>query len=177
MPAVMPAVWLITDARNDALLEGAIARLPRGSGLIFRHYHLTTPDRRARFAALARLIHARGGLAVLAGPMALARRWRADGAYGPPATIAAGPRGLRLITAHTLRELARARRARADAVLLSPAFPTRSHPGAPALGPVRWRLLARRAAVPVIALGGMDRARARRIGADRWAAIDGLGPK
>ena len=31
----------------------------------------------------------------------------------------------------------------ADAVLLSPVFPTRSHPGAPVLGPVRFRLLAR----------------------------------
>jgi len=59
-------------------------------------------------------------------------------------------------------------------VLLSPVFPTRSHPGQPTLGPVRFRLLAARAGLPVIALGGMNRATARRLAWPRWAAIDGL---
>lgn len=167
----MPFLWLVSDARNDALLESAIARLPRGSGLIFRHYHLDKAARRARFAALARLIRARGGLAVLAGSMAQARRWNADGAYGSAALVGPGARGLRLVTAHNLHEI---RAARADALLLSPAFATRSHPGAAALGAVRWRLLAARARVPVIALGGMSARHARRLDARRWAAIDGL---
>ncbi len=167
-------MWLVSDARNDALLERAIARLPRGSGLIFRHYHLDEAARRQRFATLARLIRARGGLAVLAGSMAQARRWGADGAYGAARLIAPGGRGLRLATAHGLREIGQAGRARADAVLLSPAFATRSHPGAAVLGTLRWRLLARQASVPVIALGGMSARQARRLGALHWAAIDGL---
>jgi thiamine-phosphate pyrophosphorylase len=75
-------MWLVSDARNDALLERAIARLPRGSGLIFRHYHLDEAARRQRFATLARLIRARGGRAVLAGSMTQARRW------GPMAPMA-----------------------------------------------------------------------------------------
>ncbi len=170
-PFALPHLWLVSDARNEALLESAIARLPRGSGLIFRHYHLDEAARRARFAALARLIRARGGLAVLAGPMALARRWKADGAYGSAALVSPGARGLRLVTAHNLREI---RAARADALLLSPAFATCSHPGAAALGTVRWRLLAARAVVPVIALGGMSARQARRLEVHRWAAIDGL---
>lgn len=173
-PFVLPLLWLVSDARNDALLERAIARLPRGSGLIFRHYHLDEATRRQRFAALARLIRARGGLAVLAGPMAQARRWGADGAYGAARLIGPGGRGLRLITAHDLCEIGQANRARADAVLLSPAFATRSHPGAAGLGALRWRLLARQAGVPVIALGGMSARQARRLGHARWAAIDGL---
>ncbi|MDE2406203.1 MAG: thiamine phosphate synthase, partial [Sphingomonadales bacterium] len=102
------------------------------------------------------------------------RAWRADGAYGPPARLASGPRLLRLATAHDLRELAAARRARADAVLLSPVFPTRSHPGAATLGPQRFRALATRAGLPVIALGGMTAPRARALGVHHWAAIDGL---
>lgn len=167
-------MWLVSDARNDAMLEQAIARLPRGSGLIFRHYHLAQAQRRARLTALARLIHARGGVVVLAGDMALARAWGADGAYGAAALVGPGGRGLRLITAHSLRDIAGARRVRADAILLSPAFPTRSHPGAAALGVVAWRGLARHCGVPVIALGGMTAARARQIGAAHWAAIDGL---
>jgi thiamine-phosphate pyrophosphorylase len=39
---------------------------------------------------------------------------------------------------------------------------------------VRWRALAARARVPVIALGGMNARRARALGCRYWAAIDGL---
>ena len=63
---------------------------------------------------------------------------------------------------------------RADAVLLSPVFATRSHPGGARLGPLRFRLLAAKSRAPVIALGGMNHHTARRLRSPRWAAIDGL---
>jgi thiamine-phosphate pyrophosphorylase len=157
----LPAVWLISDARNDAVLEQALARLPRGSGLVFRHYHLPARERRARFLALARIARARGQLVALAGSRALARRWGADLAYGP---------GEQLAPVHNAREIARARGA--AAVLLSPVFQTRSHSDAKPLGPARFRLLARLARVPVIALGGMNARRARGLKWPRWAGID-----
>lgn len=162
-----PALWLISDARNDALLEAALRALPRGSGFIFRHYHLDRAARAARFRELARLAKARGHRVLLAGN----ERWGADGSY------AGGQRrqgGIRALTAHSLREIAAANRATADMVLLSPVFPTRSHPGAKVLGPLRFRLMAMRAKAPVIALGGMNPRRARRLRWSRWAAIDGL---
>jgi len=174
---LLPSLWLLTDARNDAVLEEAIARLPRGSGLIYRHYHLPPPQRLARFAALARRMRARGGLVVLAGTMAQARRWGAEGAYGAAAQVGPGARGLRLATVHSLREIGAARRLRADALVLSPAFATRSHPGAPGLGVLGWRGLARHAGGQVVALGGMNAAHARRLGAGAWAAVDGLSGK
>lgn len=161
----LPKLWLISDARNDAVLERALRRMPRGSGLIYRHYHLPEAERRARFRALARIARARGMAVVLAGDAAMARRWGADGAYGARQALA---------TAHSLRELGRARGA--AGVLLSPVFPTRSHPGGRVLGAVRFRLIAARSPVPVIALGGMNRARARALKWPRWAAIDGLSP-
>ena len=170
----LPHVWLISDARNDAVLERALARLPRGSGFIFRHHHLAGPARRARFARLMRVARGRGITGVLAGTMAEARRAGADGAYGPARRLAAGGGGMRLVTAHSLREVARAQGAAVDAILLSPVWPTRSHPGAGGLGGLRFRLMAARAQVPVIALGGMTRARARALRWRRWAAIDGL---
>jgi len=169
-----PELWAISDARNDAALARALARMPRGSGLVFRHYHLDEEARRRRFAQLARIARLRGHTAVLAGDARSARRWRAQGAYGAPATLASGPACLRLVTVHSLRELGKAQRARADAVLLSPVFSTRSHPGGKTLGPLRFRLIARHARVPVIALGGMDGARAHRLGWPKWAAIDGI---
>lgn len=161
-------IWLVSDARNDAALERALKHLPRGSGLIFRHYHLPPPERRARFKQLRRLARQHGHRMVLSGSAAEARHWGADGAYG--ADLSSGGSTLRLVTVHSLRELRRAHRA--DAVLLSPVFPTRSHPGGKVLGPVRWRAIAALSPVPVIALGGMTARRARRIGAERWAGID-----
>jgi len=171
----LPALWLVSDLRNDAQLERALHRLPRGSGLIFRHYHLAPVRRARRFALLRALCRRRGHVAVLAGTTREARRLGADGCYGAGARW--GGSGLRLATAHSLREIAAANRAGADAVLLSPAFPTRSHPGARVLGPLRLRLLARRAAMPVIALGGMNPRSARRLAGFGWAAIDGLSGK
>lgn len=43
----------------------------------------------------------------------------------------------------------------ADAALLSPLFATKSHPGAKILTPVRARLMAQHALLPVLALGGV----------------------
>ncbi len=173
-PAIWPSIWLISDARNDAVREQVILRLPRGAGLIFRHYHLPEGDRHIRFKALARLARQRGMCVALAGTARQARRWGADLAYGSPKSVTQGPALPRLVTAHSLREMAAARRARASALVMSPVFPTRSHPGAPTLGPLRFRLLAARAGLPVIALGGMNRHRARALACAQWAAIDGL---
>ena len=170
----LPDIWVVTDARNDARIDAVLARLPRGSGVIFRHYHLPAGERRRRFDALRRVAHSLGHLVVLSGSAAQARAWRADGAYGSPRLLSRGPAVLRLVTAHSLTELARAKQARADAILLSPVFATRSHPGGNVLGPVRFRLLAHRSPVPVIALGGLSARRARAVRWKNWAAIDGI---
>ena len=153
----LPHIWLVTDARNDAVLDRAIARLPRGSGVIFRHYHLPPRERAARLRQIRRLCRRFGHRLEIAG----------DG-YGSPAPHR------RLATAHDLREIGRANRWGNDAVLVSPVFPTRSHPGAATLGRVRLLLLARRARMPVIALGGMTARRFRGLKFHGWAAIDGL---
>ena len=74
-----------------------------------------------------------------------------------------------IAAAHGRRGIARARLLGADALVLSPVFPTASHPGAATLGPLRWAALARRAGRrPVVALGGVHGGNARRL--PRWAA-------
>jgi thiamine-phosphate pyrophosphorylase len=170
-----PDLWLISDERNDAVLEHALRRLPRGSGFIYRHYHLSDAERVARWFDLSRIARARDHVMVLADSSLTAREWGADGVYGAPRALYPTTNDLlTLATAHDLAEIGLANRMRADAVLLSPAFPTRSHRGAKALGPLRFRLLASHAQMPVIALGGMNRMTARRLDWPRWAAIDGL---
>ena len=170
-----PDLWLLSDERNDAVLEQALRRLPRGSGFIYRHYHLPDGERLARWLDLRRIARSRGHVFVLADSSLTAREWGADGIYGAPRSLYPTSGDLlRLATAHDLAEIGLANRMRADAVLLSPAFATRSHPGAQSLGPLHFRLLATRAQMPVIALGGMTGRAARRLAWSRWAAIDGL---
>lgn len=171
----LPALWLVSDVRNDAALDHVLRRLPRGSGFVYRHYHLDGPERWERFRHLRHLAKSRGHCVVLADSALTAREWGADGIYA--AARALYPRRqdmLQIATAHGLREIGLANRLGADAVMLSPVFPTRSHPDADTLGPVRFRLMAAHSCVPVIALGGMDTHGARRLNWARWAAIDGL---
>lgn len=166
----VPHCIVLTDARNDAMLERAIRRLPQGSAVVFRHYHLDDAARRRRFSQVRAMAAGRGLVVIGA---RVPGHWHANGVYGSAREVAGAP-GLKLATAHCLREIGAAARAGADAILLSPVFPTRSHPGAAVLGSVRFLLLARLSPLPVVALGGMTRARARRLPVHGWAAIDGI---
>lgn len=163
----LPLLWLISDGRNDAGLEAALAELPAGSGFVFRHYHLGPAERRDRFVCLAGLARGHGHLVILAGE----EDWGADGSYGPPARLR---HGLRLATAHDGEELQSAIDAAVDGIFLSPVFPTASHPDAKVLGVFGFNVLAQQSPVPVIALGGMNAERAIELGWPRWGAIDGL---
>lgn len=153
----LPRLWLVTDARNDAGLERAIARLPRGSGVVFRHYHLPPDERARRLMQVRRCCRRHGHRLEIAGE-----------GYGPPAPRRA------LATVHDMHQIGQANRFGAEAVLLSPVHPTRSHPRGKPLGRLRFLLLAQRAQMPVIALGGMTARRFRELPAHGWAAIDGL---
>lgn len=168
----------MTDERQGAALWRALARLPRGSGVVVRHYGVDERERLALIARVRRIARRRGLVLIVAGPERLALRIGADGFHERSAHIG-DPRLLRTVAAHDAAEIEIARRARADLVFVSPVFATRSHPGARAIGRVRFGLLARRAAMPAIALGGMTAKRARsvsRLGAYGWAAIGALTP-
>lgn len=172
----LPLLWLLSDARNDAGLEQALAALPRGSGFVFRHYHLERAARATRFRALCGAAREAGHTVLLADEAALAAKWGADGVYGDTARLTAADGLLRIGAAHDGDEMAAAAVAGADGVFLSPVFPTRSHPELDPLGIQGFHVLAQQSAVPVIALGGMTPERARELAWPRWGAIDGLVP-
>jgi thiamine-phosphate pyrophosphorylase len=167
----LPRLWLMTDERQGEELWAALERLPRGAGIVFRHYRLAPADRRALFDRVRR-IATRRRLMLLAGG---GQRLPADGRHG-------GRRekdGLATAAAHDLRELKAAEQRGAHLVFLSPVFPTRSHPGARTLGRLRFGAITRSARIPVIALGGMDERRGRSLrplGAYGWAGIDAFAP-
>jgi thiamine-phosphate pyrophosphorylase len=174
---VVPRLWLMTDERvkNKALLR-AVAHLPRGAGVIFRHYGLQRKKRRALFERVLAAARPRGVRVLLAGTAATARAWGADGWHG--GDNGRRSRGaLHTAPAHCVPEMRRAERAGADALFVSPVHATRSHARARPLGRVRFAMLARQARLPVIALGGMTPRRARALapmGIHGWAAIDSL---
>jgi thiamine-phosphate pyrophosphorylase len=156
--APVPTLWLMTDERMGAAVWPALAALPRGSGVVFRHFATPPAERAALFARVARIARRRRLVLVEGGSDAQRRV---------------------LHPAHSVREASAARRAGATLVLVSPVYPTRTHPGAAALGPLRAAAIARAAGLPAIALGGMTRARFKRmkaLGFVGWAAIDGLMP-
>ena len=171
----LPAVWLLSDERNDAVLDDRLRAMARGSGFIYRHYHLSPAARIDRYYQLRRIARAKGHCLVLADSAQTAGEWGADGIYGAARALYPTRRDMICIaTAHDLAQIGEANRARADAIMLSPVYPTRSHPDASALGKTRFRLLARHARMPVIALGGMTPSGAEALDWPRWAAIDGL---
>ena len=161
----LPRIWLMTDSRMGDALWMALHRLPRGSGIVFRHYELPDAQRRATLRAVHRIARRRGLTLVVAG-----------GPDGPDGGHNRKPaRGLYTRSAHNRRDIVAAKRDGADLVFVSPVFATRSHPGAAAQGPARFGLMIRDAGVPIIALGGMSAGRARRLAALKihgWAGID-----
>ncbi|MDJ0978257.1 MAG: thiamine phosphate synthase [Erythrobacter sp.] len=170
----LPDLWLLSDGRNDDKLETALAAMPRGNAFVFRHYHLAAGERRKRFDELAEIARSRDHLTVLSGDAEQGIEWGADGIYGPPTNLGKREGLMRFATAHSAREVLLANRNGADALFLSPVFPTRSHPGGACLGVSLFRELAARSQIPVIALGGMTATRAKEMNWPRWAAIDGL---
>ena len=78
-------------------------------------------------------------------------------------------------SAHSLDEAGASCKSGASLIFLSPLFPTRSHPGQEPLSRKEARAIVANCPVPVIALGGMNRARFEEIRSDGfygWAGID-----
>lgn len=164
-----PLVWLMTDERCGDALWDALRRLPPGSGVVFRHHATPARERRALFAAVRRIARARRLVLVAAGSQRL----------GAVATHGQGTAGSRPTTwpAHARREAIAGVRKGATTLFVSPVFATRSHPGARGIGVARAVQIGRGSKARIVALGGMDARRFRRIahhGFVGWAAIDAL---
>ncbi|MBY0305628.1 MAG: thiamine phosphate synthase [Sphingomonas sp.] len=166
----IPTQWLMTDERMADGLWAALDRVPRGGGIIFRHYSLDRQARRALFDDVRRIARRRRLTLLVAGNDGWG--WGSDGTHGRSARQR---HGIKSWPAHNAREIIAGRRAGADMILVSPIFATRSHPGAAHLGIVRAAALAKLAPGRAIALGGVGPRQAKRLaqaGFQGWAAID-----
>jgi thiamine-phosphate pyrophosphorylase len=164
----LPRLWLVSDPLRLPDPRAAAELLPRGSGVLARG---AAP---AVLAALARLCRQRGLVLLVGGDGRAALRHRAGlhlpdraPARGVLPFLAARRAGagwaVLSLAVHGRPGAARGRRLRAELALASPAFPTASHPGAGALGPVRWAKLAAGLGRPAVALGGVASATAGRL--------------
>lgn len=147
----VPEQWLVTDERFGAGLLKAIRTLPPGSGILVRHHHLTVPERSRLLRQIRQAARLRKLVVV-------------DEAKGRVARV------------HDSAEMRQAGLSGAALIFLSPLYLTQSHPAWRPLPRMRAAALVRLARVPVIALGGMNAVRFRRIrglGFAGWAAIDG----
>lgn len=146
----LPRQWLVADGRVGENLYRAVRSLPRGSGILFLYRGLRRGERARLLAKLRRLATPRGVLII-------------DEATGGGARV------------HDRNELRQAGLCDVPLIFLSPLFPTRSHPEWKRIPLMRAAALVRLAKAPVIALGGMDERRFRRIrglGFSGWAGID-----
>lgn len=153
---------------DDARLPDPVAAakaLPRFSVVILRAQD--PAKRRALARKLRPVARAKGLFLLIAGDVALARQIGADGVHlpqariGEAAAIRARSRLVVTASAHSLRPVLKAQAL--DALILSAVFPTASHPGKPALGPVRAAAMAKLFPRPVYGLGGIAAGNAGRL--------------
>jgi len=166
-----PRDWLMTDERMGDRLWGAIGRVPAGTGgIVFRHYTLDAPERLDLGSRVAALARERKLILAVAGDPALAEQLGACLVHNPsePSELPFS------CSVHDELDAKAAREAGANLVFVSPLFPTRSHPGAIALGMERAIKLAEIAGCPAIALGGMTFGKFWELGPafHGWAGID-----
>jgi thiamine-phosphate pyrophosphorylase len=180
--ARVPAVLVMSDERRLPDPLAVLASLPRGSGIILRHY--SDPARALLAQRMADACRKRGIIFLVAGNWRLAARVGAAGVHLPEYMAQNGlPPGGRLwlrntrrmltVAAHSAGDLRQAERSNVSAVLLSPVFTTNSHPDRAPLGVSRAAIMMRDIAAPVIALGGVT---AQNVKALRgFAGIAGIG--
>ena len=179
MRKTLPALLFFTDPIRTPDPEAVAARLPRASAILYRHFG--APDAEARALRLKAIARNRGLKLLIGQDVALAARIGADGVHLPErlahralAVKRAHPGWIVTSAAHSL---AAARRSRADAVVISVAFPSKSASAGVALGPIRLAARVRAAGRPAYALGGVNEKTARRLrdaGLVGLAAVDGL---
>ncbi|OEJ64146.1 hypothetical protein BEN30_01590 [Magnetovibrio blakemorei] len=166
---VVPRFYLLSDPIRLPDPGLLLDQLPRGACVILRHRDPSVLNTLAR--RIIPQAHRLGLSVLLSEHVRLALKTGADGVHVSQKSTqrqhmritVAKPGFIVTAAAHDRRALWRAGEAGADAILLSPVFPTASHPGAQALGLLRFMALARLSPLPIIALGGVRFANARRI--------------
>ncbi len=157
-------------------------RLPAGSAVVYRPFG--GDDALGQGRRLRRIARRRGLVFLVGADPSLAAALKADGVHLPQRLAGLACQILRqhpgwtvTAAAHSLAAAIAARRGGAQAVVISPVFPSASPSAGKALGPVKFAIIARAAGLPAYALGGVNARTARRLAlgpAAGIAAIEGI---
>lgn len=171
------SIAFLTDDDRIGDPSTIISALPPGTGVIYRDYN--APSRAQMAGRLTDLCIERKLLFYVAGDPDLAERVGAHGihlsakdAQKPPAK---NSDLLLSVACHNEEEIQQAEDIGANSIFLSPVFPTRSHPGAGALGVDRFKQLAALSSIPVLALGGVTAKNAAELKAPSVAGFGAIG--
>ena len=180
LPYRFPPILALTDpvrTPDPVILAKA---LPRGSGLIYRHFGA---EDRHKTALILSKIAARRKLSLLIGnDPALALAVRAQGVHWPEANMHLARYWKDRFTimtcaVHSRKAIAEAKEIGMHAALLSSVFASRSPSAGQAIGARSFRKLARASKLPLYALGGLNSENMGKIAEfGGIAAIDGLKP-
>jgi thiamine-phosphate pyrophosphorylase len=156
----LPNLLFFTDPARVPDPTTVAERLPRGAGIVFRAFG--APDAVEQGRRLRAIADARGLLLLVGAHANLAEGIGADGLHMPerlaadiPRLRAEHSRYLITVAAHDERAVRAAERAGADAVVVSPVFPSNSPSAGDPLGVEAVRDLVSATALPVYALGGV----------------------
>ncbi len=176
----LPPLLFFTDPDRTPRPWETAARLPRGSGVVFRHFG--RPDARETAMRLREATSGRDGPLLIGLDAELAERVGADGVHLPERAL---DRAVSLAKARPDWRLTGAAHSRAalrtsglDALVLSPVFRAGGASAASApLGLGAFREWVRTAPCPVYALGGIDGVNVRQLigsGASGLAGVSGI---
>lgn len=151
----------MTDENRHADPNVILKNLAPGTGVIFRHYNV--PDRAGLAQKIAGVCRQKKLPLLIAGDIALAKEVGADGVHFPRWAFSGDqvlpeldPNWIVIASAHNIPAIRRAEKFGADALLLAPVFPTKSHPDQGTLGISGFTRLAAATSLPVYALGGIS---------------------
>lgn len=175
-----PPLLFFTDPDRTPRPWETAARLPRGSGVVFRHFG--RPDTRETAMRLREATSGRDGLLLIGLDAELAERVGADGVHLPERAL---DRAASLAKARPDWRLTGAAHSRAaleapglDALVLSPVFPAGGTSAvSAALGLKTFREWLEAARCPVYALGGIDSGNVHKLigsGACGLAGVSGI---
>ena len=180
LPAALPPVLVFTDPDRMPDPARVMAGLPRGWGVVYRHFGKS--DRYEEARRLRQLSWRRGLVFMVGADAELAIAIGADGVHWPESKVRAKGwtarrwRGrFRLMTVSRHGAGGMGRFTGFDGMVVSAVFPSASPSAASAMGAVRFRRLARHTAPPLYGLGGVTaRTAPGIIGVGGLAGIDGF---
>lgn len=156
----LPPLLFFTDPDRVPRPETVVERLPRGAGVIYRAFGAVDAVERGR--RLREIVEAKGLMLLVGAHPGLAEGVGAHGLHMPerlaaeiPRLRAEHPRWLITAAAHDLAAVAAAERAGADAIVVSPVFPSHSPSAGAPLGIDGLKRCVQATSRPVYALGGV----------------------